>query len=138
MIVTTHSEAETTALGRDLARELSPGTVVLLEGPLGAGKTAFARGLAEGLGCNPEDVASPTFTIVHDYPGRVPLQHVDLYRLNDAETDDLGLEDLLEGHVLAVEWPDRWRRAPRDAVRVTLEPLDGDRRRIEIARYSTR
>ena len=137
-MVTTSSEAETIALGRDLGRDLTPGDVVLLEGPLGAGKTAFARGLAEGLGCDTAAVASPTFTIVHEYPGRVPLQHVDLYRLNPAEVDDLGLEDLMDGHVLAVEWPDRWRRAPALAVLVTIEPAGGDRRHVRVARHSTR
>jgi tRNA threonylcarbamoyladenosine biosynthesis protein TsaE len=99
---------------------------------LGAGKTAFARGLAEGLGCDGEDVSSPTFTIVQEYRGRLRLQHVDLYRLGPEEVDDLALEDLLEGSVMAVEWPDRWRRAPADAMRVRIEMLDGTRRRITI------
>ena len=138
MTVTTQSEAETIALGRELGRDLTTGAVVLLEGPLGAGKTAFARGLAEGLGCEPDAVSSPTFTIAHEYPGRVPLQHVDLYRLNGAEVEDLGLEDLLDGHVLAVEWPDRWRQAPVDAILVSIEPAGDDRRRIRIERHSTR
>jgi tRNA threonylcarbamoyladenosine biosynthesis protein TsaE len=126
----THSEGETAAVGRDIGRRLRAGNVVLLEGPLGAGKTAFARGLAEGLGCDGEDVSSPTFTIVQEYRGRLRLQHVDLYRLGPEEVDDLALEDLLEGSVMAVEWPDRWRRAPADAMRVRIEMLDGTRRRI--------
>jgi tRNA threonylcarbamoyladenosine biosynthesis protein TsaE len=126
----TQSEGETAAVGRDLGKRLRPGDVVLLEGPLGAGKTAFARGLAEGLGCDGDDVSSPTFTIVQEYRGRIPLQHVDLYRLKAEEVDDLALEDLLEGNVMAVEWPDRWHRAPDDAVRVTIEMLDGSRRRV--------
>src|SRR5438874_7169534 len=126
----THSEGETVAVGRDLGRRLSAGTVVLLDGPLGAGKTAFARGLAEGLGADGEDVSSPTFTIVQEYRGRVPLQHVDLYRLAPAEVDDLGLEDLMEGSVLAVEWPDRWHRAPPEALTVTIETAGEMRRRI--------
>jgi tRNA threonylcarbamoyladenosine biosynthesis protein TsaE len=135
----THSEGETAAVGRDLGRRLAAGAVVLLEGPLGAGKTAFARGLAEGLGCDPEDVSSPTFTIVQEYRGRVNLQHVDLYRLQPNEVDDLALEDLLEGGVMAVEWAERWQRAPADAVRVTLEPMSGSRRRIRVeGSYSTR
>ena len=138
MTSTTNSEAETIAVGRDLGRRLAAGDVVLLEGPLGAGKTAFARGLAEGLGCDTDAVASPTFTIVHEYPGPVPLQHVDLYRLNPAEVDDLGLEDLMEGQVLAVEWPDRWRHAPPGAWIVSIEPAGGDRRQIRISTYSTR
>ena len=128
----TDSEAATINAGRTLGRRLSPGAVVLLEGPLGAGKTAFVRGLAEGLGCDGEDVSSPTFTIVQEYRGRVTLQHVDLYRLGPAEVDDLALEDLMEGAVTAVEWPDRWRDPPADAIAVRIENLGGDRRRISI------
>ena len=128
----TASEAETIAAGRELGLGLSAGAVVLLEGPLGAGKTAFVRGLALGLGCDGDDVSSPTFTIVQEYRGRVTLQHVDLYRLRPAEVGDLALEDLMDGSVIAVEWPDRWREAPADAVVVKIEPLGGDRRQIEI------
>jgi tRNA threonylcarbamoyladenosine biosynthesis protein TsaE len=129
----THSEGETAAVGRRLARSLRRGDTVLLEGPLGAGKTAFARGLAEGLGCDPDDVSSPTFTIVQEYRGRTPLQHVDLYRLTPAESDDLGLDELLEGNVVAIEWPDRWRDAPAEAIRVTIAIESGADRRITIA-----
>jgi tRNA threonylcarbamoyladenosine biosynthesis protein TsaE len=128
----TSSEAETIAAGRELGLGLSPGAVVLLEGPLGAGKTAFVRGLAIGLGCDGDDVSSPTFTIVQEYHGRVVLQHVDLYRLAPAEVADLALEDLMEETVVAVEWPDRWRDAPADAIVVRIDPLEGDRRRIEV------
>ena len=130
---TTHDEAGTTAAGRALGRTLGPGDVVLLTGPLGAGKTAFARGLAEGLGCELDGVSSPTFTIVQEYPGPIPLQHVDLYRLAPAEVDDLALEDLLEGAVMAVEWPDRWRRAPVSAIHVMITPTGDTDRRITIA-----
>jgi tRNA threonylcarbamoyladenosine biosynthesis protein TsaE len=128
----TDSEGATVALGRELGRRLSPGTVVLLDGPLGAGKTAFARGLAEGLGCDGEDVSSPTFTVVQEYRGDVRFEHVDLYRLTPVEVDDLALDDLLEGSVTAVEWPDRWRDPPANALRVTLEPVDHTTRRITI------
>ena len=135
----THSEGETAALGRELARRLRRGAVVLLSGPLGAGKTAFARGIAEGLGADAEDVSSPTFTIVQEYRGRVPLQHVDLYRLTPPEVDDLALEDLLELSVMAVEWPERWSSAPADAIRVRLELAGETRRKVTIdADYSTR
>ena len=117
----------------DLGRHLAAGAVVLLEGPLGAGKTAFARGLAEGLGADGDTVSSPTFTIVQQYGGgRAMVQHIDLYRLNPDEVDDLGLDDLMEGSVLAVEWPDRWRYPPDDAIVVTIAPEGGDRRRITI------
>lgn len=133
------SEGDTIAFGRELGATLGAGAVVLLSGSLGAGKTAFVRGLAEGLGCDPEAVSSPTFTIIQEYPGSVTLQHVDLYRLGQAEVDDLGLEELMTGAVLAVEWPDRWRAAPA-AIHVTIESTGADTRRIEIddARHSTR
>ena len=127
---TSVSEAETIEIGRTFAQELRAGDVVLLSGPLGAGKTAFVRGLAEGLGCNLDAVSSPTFTIVQEYAGPVPVQHVDLYRLSPDEVDDLGLEDLLEGAVMAVEWPDRWRHPPVGARPIAIEPLDGNTRRI--------
>jgi tRNA threonylcarbamoyladenosine biosynthesis protein TsaE len=130
----TMSEADTAAVGRALGRTLAAGAAVLLTGPLGAGKTAFTRGLAEGLGCDPDDVSSPTFTIVQEYNGRVRLQHVDLYRLSPKEIDDLALEDLWEGSVLAVEWPDRWLRRPLDAIEVAIEPVGEGQRRITIAR----
>jgi tRNA threonylcarbamoyladenosine biosynthesis protein TsaE len=104
--------------------------VILLSGNLGAGKTAFVRGLAEGLGIDAEDVSSPTFTLVHEYRGgRLTLYHVDLYRLEKAATDDLGLEELHRG-VLAIEWPDRLSHQLPGARRVSIEILDGDERRI--------
>ena len=128
----THSEGETMAVGRELGRRLAPGAVVLLSGPLGAGKTAFARGLAEGLGADPDDVSSPTFTIVQEYRGRVPVQHVDLYRLSPVEVDDLALDDLLEGSVMAIEWPDRWPRAPMGAWRIGFDVTGPSERRIRV------
>ena len=129
------SEEETAAAGRDLAGGLREGDVVLLSGALGAGKTAFVRGMAEGIGADPADVSSPTFTILQEYRGRLTLQHADLYRLSPREVDDLGLADLSEAAVLAVEWPDRWNGAPANAVAVTIESTGGDRR---VIRYSTR
>jgi len=137
----TASEGETAAAGAALGRTLFAGDVVLLTGPLGAGKTAFVRGLAEGLDCDPSAVSSPTFAIVQEYRGRVTLEHVDLYRLSAAEVDDLGLDDLFEGAVAAIEWPDRWTGAPAAAWRVAFEVLDEHRRRIAIqppAGHSTR
>jgi tRNA threonylcarbamoyladenosine biosynthesis protein TsaE len=119
----THSELDTAEAGRSLAPLLSAGSVVLLFGDLGAGKTAFVRGLAEGLGVGPEDVSSPTFTIMQEYRGgRLPLFHVDLYRLNGArEVEDLGLEEIAASGVLAIEWAERLPWPPPDAVRVTIE-----------------
>jgi tRNA threonylcarbamoyladenosine biosynthesis protein TsaE len=129
----TTSEAETVAAGRALGASLQAGAVVLLSGPLGAGKTAFVRGLVEGLGGNPDDVSSPTFAIVQEYGGPVTVQHVDLYRLKPEEVDDLALEDLGDGCVTAVEWPDRWHRAPAQAIHVDLEPVGDTERRITTA-----
>ena len=131
--ITTHSEAETAAAGRDLGRTLTSGSVVLVFGDLGAGKTAFVRGLAEGLGIDAADVSSPTFTLIQEYRGgRLPLFHVDLYRLNDArEIEELGLE-MADGAVLAIEWAEKLPRIPPGAARVAIEDADGDVRRITL------
>jgi len=131
-----HSESETHAAGRALAAQIGPGTIVLLYGDLGAGKTVFVRGLAEGLGLDPEAVSSPTFTIVQEYRGpAVTLQHVDLYRLSPREVEDLALEDLLSAStVMAIEWAERLDRMPRGSVvEVRLEHA-GDARRISVTR----
>ena len=126
----TTSEAETAAVARELSRSLVAGDVVLLSGNLGAGKTAFVRGLAEGLGVDPEDVSSPTFTLLHEYRGaQLTLFHADLYRLDHAATEDLGLGELQRG-VLAIEWPDRLTHTLSGARLVSIEILDGDERRI--------
>jgi tRNA threonylcarbamoyladenosine biosynthesis protein TsaE len=130
----THSEAETEEVGRQLASGRAARPRIQQSGPLGAGKTALARGLARGLGCDSKAVSSPTFTLVQEYAGRVPLQHVDLYRLTPAEVDDLALEDLLEDAVMAVEWPERWPRAPLEAIAVTIEPTGDTVRRIRVTR----
>jgi tRNA threonylcarbamoyladenosine biosynthesis protein TsaE len=126
----TTSEAETAALATEVAAGLARGSVLLLSGNLGAGKTAFVRGLAIGLGLDPEEVSSPTFTLVHEYRGgRLTLYHADLYRLERAATDELGLEELHSG-VLAIEWPDRLTHALPGARLISIEILDGDNRRI--------
>jgi tRNA threonylcarbamoyladenosine biosynthesis protein TsaE len=132
--LTTHSEEETAAAGRELARDLASGSIVLLSGDLGAGKTALVRGMAEGLGVDPAEVTSPTFTIVQEYRGgRLPLYHVDLYRLKPAEVDDLGLDEItLAGGVTAIEWPDRLPRAFEEAIAVHLELGEGSTRTIAI------
>jgi tRNA threonylcarbamoyladenosine biosynthesis protein TsaE len=103
--VATHSEHETRAAACEVAGGLPTGTTLLLFGDLGAGKTAFVKGLAEGLGIPPDDVTSPTFTLVHEYRGgRLPLLHVDLYRLDSADLDDIGLdEDLAARGIVAIE-----------------------------------
>ena len=131
---TTRSEDETASLARDLAATLRAGDVLLLSGNLGAGKTAFVRGLAAGLGIDPHDVSSPTFTLVHEYRGgRLTLYHVDLYRLERAATEDLGLEELgARDGVLAIEWPDRLTHSLPAAKNVRLEIVDDQTRRISI------
>jgi tRNA threonylcarbamoyladenosine biosynthesis protein TsaE len=137
-IVTTKSEHETYELGEKVAATLQPGTFVLLYGDLGAGKTAFVRGLAAGLGANPDDVSSPTFVLIQHYKGRIPLVHVDLYRLDTAAAvDDLGLEELVNGAVVAIEWAGRLPRSIQGSVTVKLEDLGDDIRRIVID-YSLR
>jgi len=110
--------------------------VVLLVGDLGAGKTAFIRGLAEGLGIRPEDVSSPTFTLVQEYRGgRLPLWHVDLYRLDDPrEIDDLGLDDLTADGVVAIEWADKLPAPTPGAIRVHISHGEGETRHVSITR----
>ncbi len=133
----TASEAETARLAASLASAFRGGEVLLLHGELGAGKTAFVRGLAVGLGADPEDVASPTFVLLTAYKGRLTLHHADLYRLPQlgaGDEADLGLEELPGGNgVLAVEWAERLR-APAwpDPIRVTLEHCGDSARRIVI------
>ena len=131
---TTRSEQETAAIATALADELQAGDVLLLSGTLGAGKTAFVRGLAEGLGIDPRDVSSPTFTLVHEYRGgRFTLYHVDLYRLDRAATDDLGLDELgVRDGVLAIEWPDRLTHPLAGARTIRIEIVDDATRRISI------
>ena len=130
------SEGETRAVAARLAGTLTPGAVVLLSGDLGAGKTAFVRGLAEGLGLDPADVTSPTFTLVHEYRGgRLPLVHVDLYRLESADLHEVGLDpDLSADGVTAVEWAQRLARRIDGAVRVSITDRGGDARAIAIQR----
>jgi tRNA threonylcarbamoyladenosine biosynthesis protein TsaE len=138
--ITTHSESETSAAAREVAATLSAGDVVLLYGDLGAGKTAFVRGLAEGLGVAPAEVTSPTFTLVQEYRGgRVTLVHVDLYRLNDPrEIDDLGLEEIGADAVLTIEWAEKLDGArlkpsrSEHIVEVRLAHGDGDTRHLSI------
>ena len=132
--MTTGSETETIDAGRRLGIGLAPGQVVLLFGDLGSGKTAFVRGLAEGLGSNPDEVSSPTFTLIQEYAGRVTLYHVDLYRVSPTEVDDLGLDQLGEGRgVVAIEWGERLPRPVDGAIEVHIEDLGDDRRRITLS-----
>ena len=133
-IVITNSEQETEALGARFAEKLPGGTVVAMYGDLGAGKTAFVRGMARGMGLNCR-VSSPTFTIVNEYLGQRELIHFDMYRLSGAEElFEIGWEDYLaRGAVCAVEWSEKVEDAfYGDEMRVTIEKLDDTRRKITI------
>ena len=134
MTVVTRSEEETGDVAARMAVTLAAGDVLLLSGNLGAGKTAFVRGLAAGLGIDPDEVSSPTFALVHEYRGgRLPLYHVDLYRLERTATDDLGLEEMgAADGVLAVEWPDRLTNALPGAYHVSLEIVSVTERRVTL------
>ncbi len=130
----THSPEETEQLGAALGNCISPGTVIAYEGDLGAGKTAFTRGLARGLGAT-EQVASPTYTIVNEYlSGRLPLFHFDMYRLSSAEELwDIGWEDYLErGGVCAVEWSENVADAMAGAIRVRIRRTGEETRHITV------
>ncbi len=134
----TASEDETVALGRLLARELRPPAVVLLIGNLGAGKTTLAKGIVAGLGAaSPDDVSSPTFTLIHEYGGQgaPKVFHIDLYRLDDpAQALAIGLDDILDSDaVVLLEWAERFPRLlPKRRIEIRMTPGDGDARRIEI------
>ena len=135
MQITTHSADETQALGQKLASRLAPGDVIAYFGDLGAGKTAFTRGLAQGLGIT-DPVTSPTYTIVNEYlGGRLPLFHFDMYRLSSADDlFDIGWEDYLDrGGVCAVEWSENVTEAMDGAVSVTIDVLGENTRRITIS-----
>ena len=134
MIYLTNSPEQTEEVGAALSKVLSPGTVVAYRGDLGAGETAFTRGLARGLGVT-DPVTSPTYTIVNEYlGGRMPLFHFDMYRLHSSDyLWDIGLEDYLErGGICAVEWSENVADAMEDAITVTIEKLGEDSRRITI------
>ena len=134
MIIITNSENETIREGERLGRRLKPGAVVALYGELGAGKTAFTRGLAAGLGIS-MSVSSPTFTIVNEYPGNIPLFHFDMYRLeSENELFDIGWDDYQDrGGICAVEWSEKVPGAfLPDCIVVKFEIVDENKRRLEI------
>lgn len=132
----TASEEETIALGERLAREFPPGTVVLLIGNLGAGKTTLAKGIVQGLGAAPpEEVSSPTFTLIHEYGAGPVVYHIDLYRLDDAAAvATLGLDELFEKPaVVLIEWGERFPQLmPEKRVEIHLRTGDGDDREIHV------
>ena len=134
-VLISRSPDQTRVVAADFARTLIAGSVVKLVGDLGSGKTEFVKGLATGLNCQ-NAVTSPTFTLVHEYRGgRLPLFHMDLYRLNqEAELDEIGFEDYLRaGGICAIEWADKFAdRMPRDSVEVVLTILENNTRRIAL------
>jgi tRNA threonylcarbamoyladenosine biosynthesis protein TsaE len=137
--ITTHSTPETQQLGQNIGRLIKQPTTLALIGDLGGGKTAFVQGLARGLDV-PGDyyVTSPTFTLINEYPGRLPLFHIDLYRLKTVEDlEDIGLDDLLYGRgVLAVEWADKLaRHTLADQLSLRFEIIDDNCRKISLIAY---
>ena len=135
----TNSPEQTEAVGAALAATLMPGTVIAYTGDLGAGKTAFTRGLARGLGAT-DQVTSPTYTIVNEYlTGRLPLFHFDMYRLGSSEELwDIGWEDyLIRGGVCAVEWSENVADAIEDAILVSIEKVGETTRKITVERVKS-
>lgn len=134
----TNSLEETIELGRTLARRFGPGDCVALIGPLGAGKTVLVRGIALGLGLGDERlVSSPTFVLVQEYPGEVPVYHVDLYRLTspEAELGELGLDEMLCDGVVLMEWADRAPHAlPRKRWEIQISPTGPESRKFTLRR----
>ena len=132
----THGEDETIELGCRIAATLPKRAVVLLIGNLGAGKTTLAKGIINGLGAaQPEDVTSPTFTLIHEY-GEGRVYHIDLYRLDRAEqVATLGLDEIFDREtVVLIEWGERFPHLlPADRIEIRIEPLNEDSRRIEIS-----
>ena len=133
----THSAEETTDLGRQLASEIKPGSIVLLRGDLGAGKTTMVKGIAEGFkAAEAEAVTSPTFTLIHEYRGpEVTLYHIDLYRIDtQRELDTLALDDLMEPNtILLIEWGEKFERFRKERdVEIAIEHKGGDDRVIRV------
>lgn len=136
----THNESETMILGERIGATLKPGDVIALTGDLGAGKTTLTKGIAHGLGVESE-VASPTFTIIHEHRGKTPLYHIDLYRLESEDLlADLGLEEYLYGQgVTVVEWAERMEGfLPASALRVHLSLANETERDIQLSSSSDR
>ena len=128
-------ESETERLGRAIASAVRPDDVLGLVGPLGAGKTRLARAIAEGMGVDPRDVSSPTFVLIHEYEGRMPVFHFDAYRLDGpAAFEALGVSDYWEaGGVCLVEWADRVAALlPESTAYLTIEPTGATSRQIDI------
>ena len=137
--VVSHSESQTFDVGERLGRELRGGEIILLDGPLGAGKTMFVKGIAAGLGIDRENVTSPSFTLVNPHPGRLLLYHIDLYRLDEGATaaHAVDLDEILvdENAVVIIEWAERLGRypLPEDAWRISISGDGDEPRRITLS-----
>lgn len=131
----TNSDEETFALGEKIGEQLTSRAIFLLSGDLGAGKTVFAKGVAAGLGIEPSEVTSPTFTLINEYEGRLRLYHIDLYRLETGACRELGLEEMFEEKrsVLLIEWAERLGFMPDQAMHINIEYLSDTERKIRIA-----
>jgi len=137
----THSAEETTELGRRIAADLKPGSIVLLRGDLGAGKTTMVKGIAEGFkAAKADDVTSPTFTLIHEYRGpAVTLYHIDLYRIDtQRELDTLALDDLMTPKsILLIEWGEKFARFAKERdTEIAIEHNNNDERQVTVSRKS--
>jgi tRNA threonylcarbamoyladenosine biosynthesis protein TsaE len=135
---TTRSAEETFRLGRAVGEGLNGRAIFLLSGDLGAGKTVFAKGLAAGLGIDPAEVTSPSFTLVNVHEGRLRLYHVDLYRLEHGACDGLGLEEIFDEDraITVIEWAERLGYAPDGAIQIEILYTSDDEREIRIQNYA--
>jgi tRNA threonylcarbamoyladenosine biosynthesis protein TsaE len=134
----THAADETTDLGRQLSADLKPGSIVLLRGDLGAGKTTLVKGIAEGFhAALADDVTSPTFTLIHEYRGpEITLFHIDLYRIDtQRELDTLAIDDLMDANtILLIEWGEKFSRFVKERdVEIAIEHLGGDDRQVGVS-----
>jgi tRNA threonylcarbamoyladenosine biosynthesis protein TsaE len=132
----THSSEETFELAKRIAERTTGGEVFLLHGDLGAGKTVFAKGIGAGLGIDPTDVTSPTFTLVNEYEGRLRFYHIDLYRLEPGDHKSLGIEEILEDEtsVTVIEWAERLGEALEKAFVVAIDYVSNSERKLQISR----
>ena len=136
--IKTTSVKETIAIGKKLGKLMSPGDVIYLTGELGAGKTCFVKGIAKGLGIRGKDITSPTFIIINEYKGKIPLYHIDLYRIGVIEDlRDIGMDEIVYGKgVTAIEWAERIKDVlPDERLDITLKWVDDKTRSIEIRAF---
>jgi tRNA threonylcarbamoyladenosine biosynthesis protein TsaE len=132
-----NSLSDTERLGQEFAKLVFPGAIIALVGPLGAGKTTLTRAIAIGLGVESRLIASPTFALVHEYPGNLPVYHFDAYRLNSVtEFEKLGVEEYFNGHgICIIEWADLVAEAlPPHHLQIELTPIGGTRRAVITAK----